>query len=189
MIDVSAQILDWAGVALPDYLQGKPFMGAHAVTRNFVYAARDRWDEVYDKIRTVIGTRYKYIRNDMPERGWTFQQDYVERVRPMYPVIRKLIAEGKTTPEQEWFFLPQKPKEELYDLQEDPWELHNLADNPGHRSVKKNLEKKLETWEVETNDQGRYPEKESAIPKRWRKKVREREAQAARLNAEGKNQE
>ena len=50
------------------------------------------------------------------------------------------------------------PDEELYDLQADPWELHNLAADPAQADVLKRLRGVLEKWIEETNDQGRIAE-------------------------------
>jgi hypothetical protein len=50
--------------------------------------------------------------------------------------------------------------EELYDLQTDPYEIHNLAASaqPEHQAELKKLRALLEKWIDETNDQGRFPE-------------------------------
>jgi hypothetical protein len=50
--------------------------------------------------------------------------------------------------------------EELYDLQTDPYEIHNLAASaqPEHQAELKKLRALLEKWIEETNDQGRFPE-------------------------------
>jgi hypothetical protein len=58
-----------------------------------------------------------------------------------------------------WFRTP-KPAEELYDLQNDPFELVNLSDQITHQDTLVHLRRVLESWIAETNDQGRIPEKE-----------------------------
>ena len=52
------------------------------------------------------------------------------------------------------------PEEELYDMHNDPWELHNLAksDKPDHQETLKRLRAVLEKWIEDTNDQGRKME-------------------------------
>ena len=42
--------------------------------------------------------------------------------------------------------------EELYDLQEDPWELQNLAPSPGHAEVVARLRLHLLDWMLETEN-------------------------------------
>ena len=44
------------------------------------------------------------------------------------------------------------PEFELYDLQEDPYEFHNLAANGDHASVLTELKEQLDAWRVQTND-------------------------------------
>ena len=49
---------------------------------------------------------------------------------------------------------PMKPEFELFDLKNDPWEVHNLADDPEYSGVKSKLLKELNNWRKEINDQG-----------------------------------
>ena len=47
-----------------------------------------------------------------------------------------------------------RPEEELYDLEKDPDQLHNLAKDPGYASILKQHRQILEEWINETGDQG-----------------------------------
>lgn len=47
-----------------------------------------------------------------------------------------------------------RPKEELYDIRKDPYELDNLADNPEYDKVKKGLAKELHKWMQQQGDEG-----------------------------------
>lgn len=58
----------------------------------------------------------------------------------------------------------QRPEFELYDLQEDPWALMNLANNPDHQKTRKRLYSALAQWMKEQGDQG--IQTELATPKR-----------------------
>ena len=42
--------------------------------------------------------------------------------------------------------------EELYDLETDPYELHNLCNDPAYADIKKRLQKKLDCWRKEYRD-------------------------------------
>ncbi|MFI4875401.1 MAG: sulfatase, partial [Blastopirellula sp. JB062] len=172
--DISAQVLAAAGVNIPDYLEGRPFLEPGSQPRDYVFAARDRWDEVYDKSRAVVGRRYKYIRNDMPEVPYFTVHDYEEKVRPIRPVLWQLFQENKMNEVQAYLMQPRKPQEELYDLQNDPWETENLIDSPQLRSEADKLRQVLSDWEEETDDQGRYPEPKDQIVKKYRDAVAER---------------
>jgi N-sulfoglucosamine sulfohydrolase len=164
MIDVSAQIFDAAGVQMPDYIQGHPFLSELAKPRDYVFAARDRWDDVEDKIRCVVGKRYKYIRNDRPDVPWDSYYAYLENswVRPTYPLLRKMYRDNQLNAVQKRFFEPRKPKEELYDLQKDPYELENLAGQQEFEPTLRQLRDVLRRWEVETNDHGRMLETDAS---------------------------
>jgi hypothetical protein len=48
--------------------------------------------------------------------------------------------------------------EELYDLQADPDEINNLAQNPEYQEVLHRLRGALDQWITGSNDQGRFPE-------------------------------
>jgi hypothetical protein len=49
---------------------------------------------------------------------------------------------------------------ELFDLEKDPYDWHNVADDPAYAVVREGLVKDLDTWRNETKD----PLLEGAIP-------------------------
>lgn len=176
-IDLSAQILALAGVEVPSHMQGREFMGTSVRPREFVFSARDRWDEVVDKSRAVVSKKYKYIRNDMPEVPYFTHQDYLERVRPIRSLLWELHVAGKLTATQEHLMSATKPQEELYDLERDPWETTNLAGEAEFRAVLDEMRRGLESWEEETNDLGRVPETASSRGKKVSAQIAERTRQ------------
>ncbi|MRI00117.1 sulfatase-like hydrolase/transferase [Kriegella sp. EG-1] len=127
--DITATILDLAGVQIPKYMTGMSVLNDN-FKRNEVYAARDLWDEIEEKSRAITNGKWKYIRNDKPEIPWDAGQAYLEFYRPAVHVMRTLKKEGRLNNFQKQFFENSKPKEELYNIQEDPFELKNLVDNP-----------------------------------------------------------
>ena len=60
------------------------------------------------------------------------------------------------------------PDEELYDLENDPFEIRNLATSaaPEHQRVRQELRAALEQWIDATNDQGRTPESADVL-RQW----------------------
>jgi len=153
MIDISATLLDIAGVELPGYIDGHPIFGPRAKKRDHIFAARDLIDEVMDHIRCVRTKRYKYIRNYNPENGYQ-ECKYVQRNRPMLAVIKELHAAGKLTEAQQLILATTKPKEELYDLHADPYEVDNLAQSPEYQKTLKELRVLLDEWITDTQDKG-----------------------------------
>ena len=59
-----------------------------------------------------------------------------------------------------------KPPEELYDIQADPYELDNLADNPAYAADMVRLRQALDEWEASFPDLGMLPEEELLLS--WR---------------------
>jgi N-sulfoglucosamine sulfohydrolase len=161
-IDIAATTLRLAGVELPKTMQGQPFLGPDAKERPQVFAARDRCDETVDRIRSVRTKRYLYIRNFRPELRYTQPNAYKERQYPALQVMKELHAEGKLTPEQALFMANSKPVEELFDMQEDPHQLRNLAASEKHLSVLREMRGALERWIKETGDLGAQPEQPGA---------------------------
>jgi len=159
-IDFGPTWMNIAGIDVPGYMEGQVFLGPDARERDCIFAARDRCDETDDRIRCVRTERYKYIRNFFPERPYTYFNAYKRLQYPVLTLMQKLHAEGKLTPEQDRFMAPTRPAEELYDLQNDPHEVHNLADDAEYQEILKELRAKLDAWIKETGDQGETPEDE-----------------------------
>ncbi|MBN1492497.1 MAG: sulfatase-like hydrolase/transferase, partial [Phycisphaerae bacterium] len=159
-VDFAPTVLALAGVAAPAHMQGQVFLGPkRAPDREYIYAARDRMDETYDIIRCVRDRRYRYIRNLKPGRPYAQYIDYMEQM-PTMREMRRLNKAGTLTGPQKLFFLPEKPEEELYDLDRDPHEIKNLAGSPEHVDVLKRMREAMQTWMKETNDLGLVSEDE-----------------------------
>ncbi|MFR9533085.1 MAG: sulfatase [Rikenellaceae bacterium] len=167
VLDITATILDLAGVEIPSYYEGVPLFdkvtGASTTSHEAVYSARDTWDEIAECIRAVTTSDYKYIRNYMPEQGWDMHQQYLDFHRPAIHVMRTLEAEGKLTAAQSAFMAPTKPAEELYDLRTDPDELHNLASDPAMSSVMDDMRRHMDDWQAKNRDMG-LEDKDSRTP-------------------------
>lgn len=172
-IDISATVLKIAGIDPPKHMEGQVFLGPMAKKREYIIAARDRCDETIDRIRCVRTKRHKYIRNFMPERPYTQENAYKRRSYPMLSLMEGLHAQGKLTAIQALFMAPRKPDEELYDIRNDPYEIHNLSTSPEHQQTMKRMRTILEKWIRDTGDQGQFPEKESAISERDLNRIRE----------------
>jgi uncharacterized sulfatase len=157
-IDFGPTCMSLVGIEVPTEMQGQPFLGPNAKKRDCIFAARDRCDETYDRIRCVRTKRFKYIRNFYPNFPYTLTNLYKMRQYPVLTLMQVLYAQGKLTPDQARFMAPYRPGEELYNLQSDPHELHNLASDPDSRPVLNALRNTLNRWIEETRDQGEIPE-------------------------------
>ena len=163
-IDLSATVLAIAGLEPPGYMQGQVILGPGSTKRDCIFAARDRLDTTVDRIRCVRTKRHKYIRNYMPERPYTQHNEYKEKYYPVLQLMKDLHAATQLTPEQAQFMAPVKPAEELYDVVQDPYELHNLADAPEFRPLLEELRLRLDNWIRKTGDLGQYAEGEEPYP-------------------------
>ena len=159
-IDMGATTLYFAGIDIPEYMQARPLFGSQAQPREYVVSARDRCDETVDRIRSIRKGNYKYIRNFYPRRPYLQPCIYKDK-KPFMAPLRKLHAEDKLNDVQLLIMAETRPDEELYNLSEDPWEIHNLADDPKHFDKLREMRAILGNWIIETDDQGRFPESEA----------------------------
>lgn len=156
-IDLSASTLAAVEIPIPDHLEGRALFAPEFKARDHVVTARDRCDETVDRIRSVRTERFKYIRNFYPDRSHAQPNRYKDG-KPIMVTMRALRAAGELTPEQSRVFAPTRPKEELYDLREDPFELNNLAADAEHKAKLVELGAILDRWIDSTGDKGQYAE-------------------------------
>lgn len=160
-IDFGPTMLSLAGLETPSQMHGKPFLGKFKSENghNLIFAARDRLDSEYDRVRSVMNDRFQYIRNFSPEKPLYMDIDFRKNI----PTMRLLLdrkEKGTLTTEQRFWFKDTKPAEELYDWVKDPYQLHNLADNEAHSETLAELRKAMDDWMLNTEDLGGIPEKE-----------------------------
>jgi len=157
-MDLAPTVLNLVGLAVPDWMQGRAFLGPNLRgKRQYVFNARDRMDERYDIIRSVRDRRYRYIRNYQPYKPY-YQYVQTAEKDPIMAELRRLHAAGQLPPEAEQFMAETKPLEELYDLETDPHEVHNLAEDPGYGDVLQRMRAAHVRWMLETRDLGLIPE-------------------------------
>lgn len=159
-VDFAPTLLSLAGAKIPNSMQGQAFLGAQkAAPRKYIYAARDRMDSEYDRVRAVSDGRYKYIRNYMPEKP-NYQNIRYRLSNPLMPHLLELHQNGKLNPMQARWFASTKPVEELYDTQSDPYEFKNLADDPRYAEKLRELRTAHEQWINDYGDLGAVNEME-----------------------------
>jgi uncharacterized sulfatase len=158
-VDFAPTLLSLAGVRPPEHLQGHAFLGRFAAPEQpYVYGFRGRMDERYDLVRSVRDKRYVYLRQYMPHKIYGQHVSYMFET-PTTQVWKRRFDAGQLSPEQRHFW-ERKPPEELYDLQADPDEVHNLASSPEHREVLLRMRKALRDWILQVRDVGFLPEHE-----------------------------
>ncbi|MFC2126356.1 sulfatase [Bacteroidota bacterium] len=159
-LDFAPTVLSLTGIEIPEYIQGKAFAGKQkTISREYIYCAHDRMDPAMENQRGVRDKRYKYIRNYMPERPYVQFLPYRDQMNLMRELLR-YEREGLLNETQALWFRKIKPEEELYDTQNDPWEILNLADDPEYRDVLLKLREEHLIWKERTWDWGTMPETE-----------------------------
>ena len=116
--------------------------------------------------RSITDAKWKYIHNlnheskfqNIVTNGWNFNkitndETWLERLE-----VLKSKAEG-----WQWLeFYQKRPKEELYDLENDPFEMNNLAEDSAYLDIKHKLKQELSNWMKAQNDLGM--ESEMTVP-------------------------
>jgi len=152
-VDIAPTILDWAGVDPPENVAGRSFLP--------ILEQQDPpgWDTVfgshtfhevtmYYPMRMIRTRRYKYILNLAHPLPFPFASDLW--ACPTWQGLRQRgdTRYGQRTVEA---YL-HRPREELYDLENDPHEVKNLARDPAHTAVLADLRRQLKQWQERTRD-------------------------------------
>jgi arylsulfatase A-like enzyme len=160
-IDFGPTVLNLAGVTVPDQMDGVPFLGAGTTaseveSRDESFGYADRFDEKYEFIRSLRKGKYQYIRYFQPFLPDGLQNNYRYRMLA-FTEWRVLFKAGKLSGPQLQFF-QGKPVEQLFDTQADPHEVNNLANDPQHASILKDLRVRLAAQLRALPDLSFYPE-------------------------------
>jgi hypothetical protein len=113
-------------------------------------------DERYDLSYTIRDARYRYIRNYLPHRIYGQHLDYLWKMPATVSWEKEFLA-GRCNEVQSAFWHP-KPSEELYDEQEDRWEVNNLVGDTARRQILDRLRDALDAQLRENRDAGFLPE-------------------------------
>ncbi len=165
-VDFAPTVLSLAGVQIPSYIQGQAFLGNQKskTFRKYVFAARDRMDTEYDRVRMVRDKQFQYLYNYMPDQPYYQNIEYRLSI-PMMKEFLHLRDSGKLDAVQmAWF--KNKPVEELYDLQNDPHEIHNLASDERYKTKLLELRTAFQLWTKTVGDMASVPEKQM-ISEMW----------------------
>jgi len=156
-VDLAPTLLSLAGVPKPGYMQGNAFLGDNIEPEpEYVHMTRGRMDERIDMSRAVRDKKFRYIRNYMPFRIYLQHLAYLFNAASAQS-WEDLYYAGKTNAVQSVPF-QTKPVEELYDTENDPWEVNNLAGDPAYKEVLERMRKENYRWMGEIRDVGLIPE-------------------------------
>jgi hypothetical protein len=157
-VDFPATLLSLAGVPVPAYYEGRPFLGQQrAAPREDVFLFRDRMDERYDMVRAIRNPGFRYVRNFSPHRPWGQRYTYAFRVQPGMRSWHAEFEAGRCDAVQSAYW-GAKPSEELYEIARDSFEIENLAARSEHRERLAAMRQRLREVILGSRDTGFVPE-------------------------------
>jgi uncharacterized sulfatase len=106
-------------------------------------------------VRAIRTRSFKCIRNLLPEYAHTTHIDQGGGSGDGWKYFDSWVAAATASPAAAARLQAyhQRPAEELYDLQQDPAEMHNLADQPKHAATRDELRMKLDSWMAAQGDE------------------------------------
>ena len=162
-IDIAPTLLELAGIPRGASFQGESLVpllkDPQAQIRDYAFSEHN-WHDFDDHGRSVRSARYKYIRNYYTDIPGTPPADAIRSIT--FAAMKKLRDANQLSEVQKTCFTRPRPSEELYDVQSDPHELNNLADDPDHGPTLAELRKALADWQNATEDRvptARTPDK------------------------------
>ena len=161
-LDIAPTVLDLAGVSIPSYMDGKSIFGNEK--NEYIFAARDRLDSFKGKTRAVRNKDYKFIKNYSLGIVGAQKLSFRENLMSMKE-LRKMYENNELNEIQK-IWLELIPELQLYDLNEDPYEINNLAYDPNYKEKVLLLENVLEQW-IEKNNFHGHLEEEDLIEVFW----------------------
>jgi N-sulfoglucosamine sulfohydrolase len=152
-VDVTPTILDWAGVKKPAGLPGRSVLPILEEEKpqgwDVVYGSHEFHEiTMYYPMRMIRTRQHKYLLNLAHQLDYPVAADlYGSKTwQSMLQGNAKMLGERSL----EGFV--HRPREELYDLEKDPKELHNVAGDPKYAEVLADLRKRLKDWQQATKD-------------------------------------
>ncbi|MBA7561402.1 Ulvan-active sulfatase [subsurface metagenome] len=152
--DIVPTILEYTGAAPPDY----PLHG-RSVLPIVDESDPEGWDTVfgshtfheitmYYPVRMIRTKRYKYLLNLAHGLPFPHASDLYAS-----PTWQGILERGdKVFGKRKVSDYINRPRHELYDLQEDPDEVKNVADSRKYAPVLADLQQRLRAWQEETGD-------------------------------------
>jgi N-sulfoglucosamine sulfohydrolase len=156
-VDLLPTILEAAGAEVPAGLAGRSLLplvrGERTTWRQYLCAEyHSHYPPLYFPQRTVRDDRYKLIVNLLEDRPCPAARSYRSPDVWWTNLTDADVASADAGVRRAYATWDDAPPEELYDLEADPHEFHNLANSAEHAAVRKRLRRELEAWQAETGD-------------------------------------
>ncbi|MFV9552454.1 sulfatase [Algibacter sp. PT7-4] len=149
--DLGPTMIDLLGGKVPEYMKGKRLFDSDSNNKkDLLLLSTDRVDNGLDLVRTVTDGKFVYSRNFMPFIPEVRYINYLE-IADITKHMRKDLKQGKLNAFQSRVF-EERPFEVLYDIENDIWEEHNLADNAKYNTVLEKIRQFLDSTLLEDKD-------------------------------------
>ncbi|MGD7654347.1 MAG: sulfatase family protein [Verrucomicrobiales bacterium] len=151
-IDISATVLELAGVEADERIQGVslvPVFADHEAVVREVAFAEHNWHVFPNHERMVRFGDWLYIRNNLPDQRNLCVEAYDGLAGKELWQAQK---DGSLTDVQRNVFRNPCPDEELYQVGRDPHQLNNVVGNPENLAVLKKARRLLGDWTEQTGD-------------------------------------
>jgi arylsulfatase A-like enzyme len=159
-VDIAPTLLSLADAPIPQDYDGRVILGQNKQSEpQCIFAARDRMDECFDRVRAARSRRFLYLKNDFPQLPWAQRLRYME-IMPATRQIRQMHVDGQLQFPADLFMQPTKPAEELYDIVADPHCIHNLAEDESYADILTGHRQELTHWINRIDDKGYVSERE-----------------------------
>jgi len=157
--DLLPTFIDIAGGKTRQELDGISFksalFGDSPVARKYAYGIHNNYPEGNPyPIRSIRDERYGLIMNLTPEVQ--YHEQHLMRENSVTGVWEAWEAAAETDQRSAFWkerFL-HRPPFEFYDIQNDPWEEHNLIDDPAYKEKIEEMKKELLKWMSDQGDPG-----------------------------------
>lgn len=179
--DILPTLLEAAGQKVESYqLDGQSFyrhlLGQKQLLRKYVYGLHNNVPEGEPyPIRSIRDDKYHYIWNLTPKVSYHESHIMIENSRLVW---WNALKEEEAKNDKDAIAILEKfhsrPAVELYKVDEDPYEMNNLAENPEYVKVRKRLDRELKRWMEEQKDPGAEMDN-SGVLNALRKSVSEKE--------------
>lgn len=152
-IDIVPTILDWTGIEAPYELPGRSILPVleeeNPEDWDTIYASHTFHEiTMYYPMRAIRTRKYKYILNLANGLDYPFATDLYASAVWQGILKRKSKMMGVRTVDA----YIHRPKEELYDLENDPNEVNNIAGDSKYTAVLNDLRAKLKKFQEDTKD-------------------------------------
>ena len=160
--DLAPTMISLAGGKVPDYLTGRIWMGKNrSKPTDHLILSEDRSDNGIDVVRSATNGKYMYSRNFMPFMPELRDIHYME-ISDIKKQMRKDLSDNKLNALQKQIF-EDRPAEFLFDIENDPWETKNLANNPTYKVVLEKMRNQSKTEIFKSRDVMLLPEYEIGL--------------------------